>query len=167
MEEIIKFGDIEIQKQNLYQHKEPISIKNIDINKITAYNKVSFRKKGFKCFIGYKDAKKIRPLCILLPKMTAYRKDFDETKHMSFLIKDDELLLEKYNGIWEKVKNSLKEEFESEPVYNENYLKAKIKPYYGKINTNFHSNKILKKDSQYICLLLILIDSVFRTGKNH
>ena len=36
MEEIIKFGDIEIQKQNLYQHKEPISIKNIDINKITA-----------------------------------------------------------------------------------------------------------------------------------
>ena len=30
--------------------------------------------------------------------MTAYRKDFDETKYMSFLIKDDELL-EKYNDI--------------------------------------------------------------------
>ena len=38
------------------------------------------------------------PLCIFLPKMGAYRKDFDETKHMSFLIKDDELL-EKYNKI--------------------------------------------------------------------
>ena len=27
MEKIIKFGDIEIQKQNFYQHKEPTSIK--------------------------------------------------------------------------------------------------------------------------------------------
>ena len=31
--------------------------------------------------------------------MIAYRRDFDETKYMSFLIKDDELL-EKYNEIW-------------------------------------------------------------------
>ena len=45
---------------------------------------------------------------------------------MSFLIKDDELL-EKYSGIWEKVKNSIKKEFDSEPLYNEKYLKAKIK----------------------------------------
>ena len=41
--------------------------------------------------------------------MTAYRKDFDETKYMSFLKKDDELLKE-YNEIWEKVKNSLKKD---------------------------------------------------------
>ena len=33
--------------------------------------------------------------------MTAYRKDFDETKYLYFLIKDDELL-EKYFEIWEK-----------------------------------------------------------------
>ena len=46
--------------------------------------------------------------------MSAYRRDFDETKYMSFLIKDDELL-EKYNEIWEKVKNSIKKEFDSEP----------------------------------------------------
>ena len=35
--------------------------------------------------------------------MTAYRKDFDETKYASCLVKDDELL-EKKNEIWEKVK---------------------------------------------------------------
>ena len=35
--------------------------------------------------------------------MNAYRKDFDDTKHISFLIKSDELL-EKYNEIWVKVK---------------------------------------------------------------
>ena len=39
---------------------------------------------------------KVRPLCIILPKVSAYRRDFHETKYMSFLIKDGELL-EIYN----------------------------------------------------------------------
>ena len=85
---------------------------------------------------------------------------------MSFLITDDELS-EKYNQIWEKVKNSLKKEFDSEPVYNEKYLKAKIQSYNGKISTNFYNNKIPKEDSQYICLSIIFLDSIFRTGKNY
>ena len=42
----IKFGDIEIEKS--HQHKRPISISNIDINKIVVSNKVSFCKKSFK-----------------------------------------------------------------------------------------------------------------------
>ena len=29
---------------------------------------------------------------LLPPKMSAHRRDFDETKYMSFLIKDDKLL---------------------------------------------------------------------------
>ena len=41
---------------------------------------------------------KNKPLCIFLPNMSVYRKDFNETKHMPFLIKDDELL-KKYNAI--------------------------------------------------------------------
>ena len=41
--------------------------------------------------MGYKDDK-IKKLCIFLPNVRAYRTDFDETKYMSFLIKDDELL---------------------------------------------------------------------------
>ena len=65
---------------------------------------------------------------------------------MSFLIKDDELL-QKYNGIWEKVKNSLIKEFVSELVYNKKYLKGKRKSCNGKINTNFHDNKIAKDRS--------------------
>ena len=32
--------------------------------------------------LGYKNAKKNKPLCIFLPKMNAYRKYFDETKYM-------------------------------------------------------------------------------------
>ena len=49
---IIKFGDIEIQKQKFHQHKGLISIKNIDIDKILVSNKVPFGKKGFRYFIG-------------------------------------------------------------------------------------------------------------------
>ena len=56
---IIKFGDIEIQNQKFHQHKGPILINNIDINKILVSNKVSFGEKGLKYFIGYKDAKKL------------------------------------------------------------------------------------------------------------
>ena len=79
--------------------------------------------------------------------MSAYRRDFDETKYMSFiLIKDDEFL-EKYNEICEKFRNSTKKDFHSEPVYNEKHLKVKIKCYHGKINTSFHNNKIPKGNS--------------------
>ena len=95
---IIKFGNIIIEKQKFHQNKRPISIKNIGINKIRVPNNASFGKKCFKYFIGYKDAQKIRPLCIFFPKITAYTRDFDEAKYISFLIKDDELL-EKHNEI--------------------------------------------------------------------
>ena len=47
------------------------------------------------------------------------------------------------------------------------YLKTKIKSYNGKINTKFHNNKISKEGSQFICWSVILINSVFRTGKNY
>ena len=49
---------------------------------------------------------------------------------------------------------------------NEKYLKAKVKSYNGKINKNFHNNKIPKEGSQFICLSVVLIDFVFRTVKS-
>ena len=57
MGKVIKLGDIEIQKQKFHQHKEPISIKNIYINKIVVSNNIYFGKKVFKYVIRYKDAK--------------------------------------------------------------------------------------------------------------
>ena len=50
-----------------------------------------------------------------------------------------------------KVKNSIKKEFDSEPVSNEKYLKA----YNGKINTNFQNNKMPKEGSPCICYSVI------------
>ena len=91
-----KFGDTEIEKQQF--HSRLISISNVDINQIVVSNKFFFSKRGFKHFVVYKDDKKFIPLCIMLQKMSAYRRDFDETKYMSFLIKDDELI-KKHNKI--------------------------------------------------------------------
>ena len=69
--------------QNLINIKTPVSIKNVDNDKIVVSHKTPFCKKGFEYFIGYKDDKN-KPLCVFLPKMTAYRKDFGETKYVSF-----------------------------------------------------------------------------------
>ena len=48
-----------IEKLKFHQYKKPISIKNVDINKIVVSNKVSFGKKSSKYFIGCKDTKKL------------------------------------------------------------------------------------------------------------
>ena len=66
-----------------------------------------------------------------------------------------------------KFGKKLAREFNSEPVYNKKYLKTKIKSFEGKINTNFHGGEIAKEGSQCICQSSILIDSVYRTGKNY
>ena len=43
-------------------------------------NRISFGRKAVRYFIGYKDDKKVKPLCIMLPI-------FDAMKYMLFLIK--------------------------------------------------------------------------------
>ena len=112
---MIKFDDIEIDICKFHQYKSPILVDYIDINKIVVSNKISYGKNDFKYFIGYKDAKRIRPLCILLPKISAYRRNFDKTKCVSFLTKDEKLL-EKYNEIWKKVSSITKKEFDGNSV---------------------------------------------------
>ena len=110
-----------VEHYKLKKHKLENSRRHLDIDEILVSSKVSFGEKGFKDFIGCREAKKIRPLCIFLPKMNACRKDFDKTKCVSFLIKDDKLL-EKYNKICEKVSNAIKKEFGNNPVYNKKIL---------------------------------------------
>ena len=61
---------------------------------------------------------KVKSLQIVLPKTSAYVKNYDrQAKWMCFLIKYDDLL-EKYNTIWEKLSADINKEFGSETVYN-------------------------------------------------
>ena len=61
VKEIITFGDTEVEQYKFCQNKSPISISDVNINKIIVSNKVSLGQKGFKYFIGYKDDRKVRP----------------------------------------------------------------------------------------------------------
>ena len=82
-----------------------------------------------------------------------------------FLIKNDKFI-DKYNETWDKVSTVVRKGFDSEPAYNNIFLKSKTKPYERKVNANFNEDKVLKECSQCICLSVILIDSGFSTGKN-
>ena len=104
---IIKFDDTEIKEYEFHQYKSPISIKNIDINKLVVSNKFPFGKQDFKYFIGYKDNKEIRALCIFFPEMSIYKRYSDKTKCMYFMIKDEKIF-DKCMTIWEKVSNIVK-----------------------------------------------------------
>ena len=103
----MKFDDTEIEEYEFHQHESPISINDIDINEIVVSNKLSFGKQDFKYFIGSKDNKKIRPLWIFFTEMSIYKRYFDKTKCMYFVIKDEKIFY-KYIKIWKKVSNIIK-----------------------------------------------------------
>ena len=85
---------------------------------------------------------------------------------MSFLIKDDSVL-NKYNEIWDKIKEKLSIKFHSEPVYDQTYIKAKVREFDGKIKTNFLGNEIPKENMHYACIACITIDSVMKIEKKN
>ena len=79
----------------------------------------------------------------MLPKTSKYVKRYDrQTKWMYFLVEDDKSL-EKYNTIWDKVSVDIRKEFLSEPVYNKEVLKTKIK-FHGDEVIDFTVTKFIK-----------------------
>ena len=98
------FGDIGIEKHRFYYSKYSIDISNEDIDKIMILTRLLWVK-NFKYFIGYKDDKKVQPLCIILPNMSVYVVLMK--LNIIFFIKDDQFL-KKHNNIWDKVSNSIK-----------------------------------------------------------
>ena len=122
---------------------------------------------GFKYFIGYQKGEIIKPFCIILPQMSGYIKYLKMGQNMSFLIKDDEVW-EKYEQIWDVIKNKLGIKFHSKPIYEQKYLKAKVREFDGVIKTNFLGNDMPKENMHYTCIACITIDSVMRIDKkNH
>ena len=55
---------------------------------------------------------------------------------MYFFLTKDEKLFKKYNEILKNVSSIIKKQFDSNPVYNEKYVKSKMKVYNQKINTD-------------------------------
>ena len=83
------------------------------------------------------------------------------------MIKDDEMW-EKYENIWDLIKNKLGIKFQSEPIYEQKYLKAKVREFDGVIKTNILGNDMPKENIHYTCIACITIDSVMWIDKkNH
>ena len=83
---------------------------------------------------------------------------------MSF-VTDDEEVYEKYNEIWEIIKNLLKVDFTVGPVRDDIYLVAKLK-IFNKVNkTSFNNKAIPMEKNHYICIPAIDIDSVPKIDK--
>ena len=124
---------------------------------------------GFIYFIGYKEGKIVKSLCIILPQMTGYIKYFKNgRKNMSFIIKDDDVL-DKYSEIWGKIKETLNNTFHSTPDYDiyKTYIKAKVREFNGVIKTNFLGDEVPKENKHYTCIACITIDSVVRMEKEN
>ena len=82
------------------------------------------------------------------------------------MVKDDDVL-DKYNEIWDKIKEKLNIKFHSMPVYDETYIKAKVREFNGKIKTNFLGDRVPKENLHYTCIACVTIDSVMRMEKKN
>ena len=157
-----KTHNIRANKKEFHKSKQPI-----DLYLVVVSDKFKHSDGGFKYFIGYKEGEIVKPLCIILPQMGGYIKYFENgSKNMSFVIKDDDLP-NKYNKMWNKIKNKLNIKFHSMPVYDEKYIKAKIREFNDVIKTNFLGDKIPKESMQHDCIACITIDSVIRMEKKN
>ena len=89
-EKILKFDNIRVNKKEFHKSKQPIDLDLVNLDQIVVPDKFKQIYDGFNYFIGYKEGKIVKPLCIILPQMTGYLKYIENGgKSMSFAIKDD------------------------------------------------------------------------------
>ena len=166
-EKTLKFSNIRVNKKKFHMSKEPIDLMSVNVNKIVASDKFKLNNKVSKYFIGYQKGEIVRPLCIIFPQIIGYIKYFEYgSPNMSFLIRNEEVG-EKFEQIWDAIKNNLKIKFHNEAVYEYKYLKTKVREYDGVIKTNFLGNGIPKENMHYTCIACITIDSVMKMDKKY
>ena len=103
---MVRFGKTEITKERLYAAKKPIKIWYVNVDNIVI-SKLVKTKTNSKYLIGYLD-KDIRPLILIIPKMSGYVKTFkieDKINKFMFFRMDDEILLYKYKAISTKIED--------------------------------------------------------------
>ena len=118
-----------------------------------------------KHLIGYLD-KVIRALVLIMPEMSGYVKVFKvidgdkdkNNKFMSFRI-DHENLSENYKAIWAKIKDLSNIELNALPVYDDRYVKIKIRAFGDKVFTYLCGLNMAEDDIQCESFTLISTDS--------
>ena len=101
---------------------------------------------------------------MILPKISRYVKTFKvkdgdidkNNKLMSFRI-DDEKLLEKYKTIWNKIEDLKNIELNALQVYDDRYIKTKVRTYRDKVYTNFRGLNMPEDDIEFESVTAISI----------
>ena len=152
-EKTLQFNDIILNQKESHNSKEPVDLFSVNVDQIVVSDKSEQKNKVFEHFIGYQKGEIVKPLCIILPKMSEYIKYFENGgKNVSFFIKDDEVW-DKYDKIWDVFKNKRDINFHSEPVYEYKFLRTKVREFDGIIKTNLLGNDIPKKK----CIILAFL----------
>ena len=63
------------------------------------------------------------------------------------------------------IKNKLGIKFHSQPIYENKYLKAKVREFSGNIKINFLGNNVPEENTYYTCIACITLDSVLKMDK--
>ena len=164
-EKTLKFSNINVNKKEFHRSKKAVDLDLVDTGKIVVSDRFKHSEEGSKYFIDYQEDEIVKPLCIILPQMEGYIKYFDNGgKNMSFLIKNDEVW-QKYEDIWNVIKDKLNIKFHSKPIYKNKYLKAKVREFNGSIKTNFLGNNVPEENTYYACIACITLDSVLKMNK--
>ena len=99
--------------------------------------------------------------------MNGYIKYFENgRKNMSLSIKNNEAW-QKYEDIWNVIKNKLNIKFHSQPIYENKYLNAKVREFDCNIKTNFLGNDLPKENMYYTCIACITVDSILKMNKKN
>ena len=166
-EKTLKFNNIRLNKKEFHKSKEPIDLFSVNVDQIVVSDKFKHNSESFKHFIGYQKGEIVKPLCIILSQMNGYIKYFENRgKNMFFFIKDDEVR-DKYDKIWDVIKDKLGINFHSDPAYEYRYLKTKVREFDGVIKTSFLGDDIPKENMHYTCVACRTIDSVLRIDKKN
>ena len=124
-EKTLKFGNIRVNKKEFHRSKQPIDLMSVNINQKVVSGRFKHSDKYFE----------------------------NGGKNLSFMVKDDNVL-DKYNKIWDKIKETLNIKFHNKPVYDETYIKVKVREFDSHFTPNNFYPYIFV-DFELVILLLI------------
>ena len=165
---MVKSGEREIAKVRFYAAKRPIKTWDVNVGNIVI-SKLVKTKTNSKYLIGYLD-ETIRALILKMPKMTGYVMTFKveegNNKLMPFRI-DNGKLLEKYKAIWTRIEDFKNIKLNALPVYDDRYIKTKIRTFGNKVYANFCGLTVPEDDIQCGSFTIFSIDSLLVYNKKY
>ena len=105
----------------------------------------------------------MRPLVLIMPKMSGYVKTFkveDKINKLMSFRTDDKKLIEKQKAIWTKTEDVKNIKLDALPVYDHKYIKTKVRTYDDKVQTNFYDLNVPEDDIECEYFTVISVDSL-------